>query len=44
MKGAVQHGSRVRREGKVNLLGRMGESGVRRYVLQASGFWYLDRG
>src|SRR6516164_8011947 len=40
MKAAAERDSRVRREGNVNLLGGMRESGVRRYVLQASGFWY----
>ena len=38
MKAAAQRDSRVRREGNVNLLAGMRESGVRRYVLQASGF------
>ena len=40
MKAAAERDSRVRREGNVNLLAGMLESGVRRYVLQASGFWY----
>jgi nucleoside-diphosphate-sugar epimerase len=40
MRAAAERDSRVRREGNVNLLGGMRESGVRRYVLQASGFWY----
>jgi nucleoside-diphosphate-sugar epimerase len=40
MKGAAERDSRVRREGNVNLLAGMRESGVRRYVLQSSGFWY----
>src|ERR1700736_4483896 len=40
MKAAAERDSRVRREGNVNLLASMRESGVRRYVLQASGFWY----
>jgi nucleoside-diphosphate-sugar epimerase len=40
MKAAAERDSRVRREGNVNLLAGMRESGVRRYVLQASGFWY----
>ena len=40
MKAAAERDSRVRREGNVNLLASMHESGVRRYVLQASGFWY----
>src|ERR1700681_1492240 len=40
MKAAAERDSRVRREGSVNLLAGMRESGVRRYVLQSSGFWY----
>jgi nucleoside-diphosphate-sugar epimerase len=40
MKAAAERDSRVRRQGNVNLLAGMRESGVRRYVLQASGFWY----
>src|SRR5262249_45285674 len=40
MKAAAERDSRVRREGNVNLLAGMLKSGVRRYVLQASGFWY----
>jgi 2-alkyl-3-oxoalkanoate reductase len=40
MKAAADRDSRVRREGNVNLLAGMRESGVRRYVLQSSGFWY----
>ena len=40
MKAAAERDSRVRREGNVNLLEGMRESGVRRYVLQSSGFWY----
>src|ERR1700693_2871618 len=40
MKAAAERDSRVRREGTVNLLAGMRESGVRRYVLQSSGFWY----
>ena len=40
MKAVAQRDSRVRREGNVNLLAGMRESGVRRYVLQASGFLY----
>src|SRR5258705_1350404 len=41
MKAASGRDSRVRREGNVNLLAGMRESGVRRYVLQSSGFWYV---
>jgi 2-alkyl-3-oxoalkanoate reductase len=40
MKAAAERDSRVRRQGNVNLLAGMRESGVRRYVLQSSGFWY----
>jgi hypothetical protein len=37
MKAAAERDSRVRREGSVNLLAGMRESGVRRYVMQPSG-------
>ena len=40
MKAAAERDARVRREGNLNLLAGMRESGVRRYVLQSSGFWY----
>ena len=40
MKAAAERDSSVRREGHVNLLASMRESGARRYVLQSSGFWY----
>ena len=40
MKSAAERDSRVRRVGNINLLAAMRESGVRRYILQASGFWY----
>jgi 2-alkyl-3-oxoalkanoate reductase len=40
MKAAAERDSRVRKEGNVNLIAGMRESGVRRYVLQSSGFWY----
>jgi nucleoside-diphosphate-sugar epimerase len=40
MKAAAEPDTRVRREGNVNLLAVMREAGVRRYVLQSSGFWY----
>jgi nucleoside-diphosphate-sugar epimerase len=40
MKSAAERDTRVRREGNVNLLAAMCEIGVRRYILQASGFWY----
>jgi nucleoside-diphosphate-sugar epimerase len=40
MKAAAERDGKVRREGNVNLLAAMREYAVRRYVLQASGFWY----
>jgi nucleoside-diphosphate-sugar epimerase len=40
MKANAERDSRVRREGNVNLLAAMRESGVRRYLLQSSAFWY----
>jgi nucleoside-diphosphate-sugar epimerase len=40
MKAAAERDTRVRREGNVNLLAAIREAGVRRYVLQSSGFWY----
>ena len=39
MKSAAVRDSQVRREGNVNLLEGMRVTGVRRYILQASGFW-----
>ena len=40
MKAAAERDRKVRRDGNVNLLAAMRESGARRYVLQSSGFWY----
>jgi nucleoside-diphosphate-sugar epimerase len=40
MESAAERDTRVRREGNINLLAAMREVGVRRYILQASGFWY----
>jgi nucleoside-diphosphate-sugar epimerase len=40
MKAVAERDIRLRREGNANLLASMRESGVRRYVLQSSGFWY----
>ncbi len=40
MAAAAERDSRVRREGNINLLAGMRDCGVRRYVLQSSGFWY----
>jgi 2-alkyl-3-oxoalkanoate reductase len=40
MKAAAQHDHKVRIEGNANLLAALQETGVRRYLLQSSGFWY----
>jgi len=40
MKAGAERDARVRKEGNVNLLANMRESGVRRYILQSSGLWY----
>jgi 2-alkyl-3-oxoalkanoate reductase len=40
MKGAAERDRKVRVEGNINLLAALRDSGVRRYVLQSSGFWY----
>jgi nucleoside-diphosphate-sugar epimerase len=40
MESAAERDTRVRREGNINLLAAVREIGVRRYILQASGFWY----
>jgi nucleoside-diphosphate-sugar epimerase len=40
MEAAAELDSRTRWEGNANLLASMRESGVRRYILQSSGFWY----
>src|SRR5580692_3948322 len=40
MNAAAERDIRVRREGNVNLLAGMRESGGRRFVLKSSGFWY----
>lgn len=40
MESAAERDTQVRREGNINLLAAMREIGVRRYILQASGFWY----
>jgi len=40
MKAAAERDRKVRVEGNMNLLAAMGDSGVRRYLLQSSGFWY----
>src|SRR5205823_1557689 len=40
MKAASERDRRVRIEGNANLLAGARDTGVRRYVLQSSGFWY----
>jgi nucleoside-diphosphate-sugar epimerase len=40
MRVAAERESKVRVEGNANLLAAMGDLGVRRYLLQSSGFWY----
>ncbi len=40
MEAAVPRDHKVRTEGNANLLAAIGEAGVRRYILQSSGFWY----
>ena len=40
MKAAVERDRKVRVEGNVNLLAALRDAGVRRYLLQSSGFWY----
>jgi len=40
MKVATERDRKVRVEGNINLLAALRDSGVRRYVLQRSGFWY----
>src|SRR5262249_61156145 len=40
MKAAAERDRKVRVEGNINLLAALRESGVRRYLLQSSGFWY----
>ena len=40
MEAAAERDVKVRREGNINLLAAMRENGVRRYILQSSGFWY----
>ncbi|MGO9061145.1 MAG: NAD-dependent epimerase/dehydratase family protein [Candidatus Binataceae bacterium] len=40
MKAAAERDRMVRTEGNVNLLAAMRDAGVRRYILQSSGFWY----
>src|SRR5262249_52538257 len=40
MNAAAEHDRKVRIEGNANLLTALQETGVRRYLLQSSGFWY----
>jgi len=40
MKAAAERDYRVRIEGNANLLAALQNAGVRRYLLQSSGFWY----
>jgi 2-alkyl-3-oxoalkanoate reductase len=40
MKAAAEHDRKVRVEGNINLLAALRDAGVRRYLLQSSGFWY----
>jgi nucleoside-diphosphate-sugar epimerase len=40
MKAAAERDRKVRVEGNLNLLAALRDSGVRRYLLQSSGFWY----
>jgi nucleoside-diphosphate-sugar epimerase len=40
MKAAAERDREVRVEGNVNLLAVLRDAGVRRYLLQSSGFWY----
>jgi 2-alkyl-3-oxoalkanoate reductase len=40
MKAAAERDYKVRVEGNANLLAALRNAGVRRYILQSSGFWY----
>jgi 2-alkyl-3-oxoalkanoate reductase len=40
MKTAAERDRKVRMEGNINLLAALCDAGVRRYLLQSSGFWY----
>jgi 2-alkyl-3-oxoalkanoate reductase len=40
MKAAAERDHKVRAEGNINLLAALRDSGVHRYLLQSSGFWY----
>src|SRR3989442_2092498 len=40
MEAAAERDRKVRVEGNINLLAALRDAGVRRYLLQSSGFWY----
>jgi 2-alkyl-3-oxoalkanoate reductase len=40
MKAAAERDRKVRVQGNINLLAALRDAGVRRYLLQSSGFWY----
>src|SRR5262252_4205869 len=40
MKAAAERDRKIRVEGNINLLAALRDAGVRRYLLQSSGFWY----
>jgi 2-alkyl-3-oxoalkanoate reductase len=40
MRAAAERDRKVRVEGNINLLAALRDAGVRRYLLQSSGFWY----
>jgi 2-alkyl-3-oxoalkanoate reductase len=44
MKAAADRDRKVRVEGNINLLALLRDAGVRRYLLQSSGFWYAPGG
>jgi len=41
MQAAADRDRTVRTKGNINLLAAMHDAGVRRYILQSSGFWYV---
>jgi len=40
MKAAAERDRKIRVDGNINLLAALRDAGVRRYLLQSSGFWY----
>ena len=44
MTAAAERDRKVRVEGNINLLAALRDAGVRRYLLQSSGFWYEPGG